>query len=135
MGEKFLRLEQHLARGRGREGEVDHGVDVHAFHLKNYAIDRHTEDFGFAELVKVVLEHGRGIESVAMAGASSPSTARSLGCRSFRDPVHLEGLNPIVQVVASLRKWVRSILNSVVQITTSPPLPSHSPPHIGYSGW
>ena len=43
-----------------------------------------------------------------MPRTSSSSVARSLGSRSIRDPAHLGGLDPVVQVTASLQKWVRS---------------------------
>ena len=104
MREEFLGFEQHVTWGRGGEREVDHGVNVHALHLKNHAVDRHAKDFGIAELVKVVLEHCGGVESIAMSRGGSPSTACSLCGRSFRDPTHLKGLDTIIQIVASLRK-------------------------------
>ena len=102
MREEFLRFEQLVARGRGGKREVNHSVNVHALHLKNHAINRHAKDFGIAELVKVVLEHCGGVESIAMPRGGSSSTARPLCGRSFRDPTHLEGLDTIIQVVASL---------------------------------
>ena len=135
MREQFLGFEQHIAWGRGRKWEVDHSVNVHAFHLKDHTVDRHTKDFRLAKLVKVVLEHCRGVEPITMPRTSSSGTTRSLCCGSFRDPAHLEGLDAVVQVVASLQKWLRLAPYSDAQTTTLPLLPSHSPPRIGYSGW
>ena len=83
MCEQFLGFEQHITGGRGREGEVDHSVDVHTLHLKDHTIDGHTEDFGFAELVKVVLKHSGRIEPITMSRTSSSSTTRSLCGRSL----------------------------------------------------
>lgn len=83
MREQFFGFEQHIARGRGGEREIDHSVDVHTLHLKNHAVDRHAKDFGFGELVKIVLEHRRGVEPIAMPGASSSGTTRSLCGRGF----------------------------------------------------
>lgn len=102
MGEKFLGFEQHIAGRRGGEREVNHGVDVHTLHLKNYGVDRHAKNFRFAEIVKVVLEHCRGVEPIAMSRASSSSATCSLGRRGFRDPTHLKSLNTIIQVIAPL---------------------------------
>lgn len=103
MREKSLGFKEHIAGRRGREGEVDYSVEVQALHLKDHAVDRHTKDFGFAELVKVVLKHSRGVEPITVPGASSSGTTCSLRGRSFRNPAHLEGLNSIVQVIPSLR--------------------------------
>ena len=77
----------------GREGEVDDRVDVHALHLKDDSLDGHSKDLGLSELLEVVLEDRRGVESVAVSGSCSSSSTSSLGGRSFGDPRDLEGLN------------------------------------------
>ena len=107
MRKQLLRFEEHVTGRRGREGEVDHSIDVHGLHLKNNAIDRHAKDFGFAELVEVVFKHGGGVEAITMSRTSSSGTTCTLRGGSFRDPAHLESLNAIVQIIPSLRKWVR----------------------------
>ena len=83
MREQLLGFEQHITWRRGRKGEVNHSIDVHAFHLKNHTVDGHPEDFWFAELVKVVLEHSGGVEPVTMSGTSSSGTTCSLRSGSF----------------------------------------------------
>lgn len=134
MREQFFGFEQHIARGWGGEREVDHSVDMHTLHLKNHAVYRHTKNFWFAEFVKVVLEHCRGVEPITMPRASSSGTTCSLCGRSFRDPTDLEGLNAIIQVVASLQEWMR-LGSRRIHSHCIPPLPSHSPLRNGYSGW
>lgn len=53
-------------------------------------------------LVEVVLEDGRGVESVAVSRTCSTCTTCSLRCRSFRDPVDFERLDAARMIVFSL---------------------------------
>jgi hypothetical protein len=45
-----------LAIGRGGEREVGYGVDVHAFHLQDNALDGNAKNFWLRELLEIVLE-------------------------------------------------------------------------------
>jgi hypothetical protein len=71
-------------------GGVGNGVDIHAFHLQNYAFYRHGKNYGMEELLQVIFEYRRGIKSVTVSWSRSASAPGSLGSRGLRYPADLK---------------------------------------------
>lgn len=102
--ERLLRSSKAVAVGRSGEGEVGDGVDVHALHLKDDALDRHAKDLGLRVLVEVVLVDGRRVDAVAVTGSCSSCATGSLRCGCLGDPRHFEGLDAAADVELALQE-------------------------------
>ena len=59
-------------RSRSRSGQLwEAEEEPHTFHLKDESFDWESQDLWFGKVREMVVQHGRGINSIAMTGTSA----------------------------------------------------------------
>ena len=76
---------------RGREGETSHPLNAQSLHLQDQVLYRPPADLWLRELNKLVMEHSRRVQPVAVARLRAASPAGPLVGRGLGHPVHPTG--------------------------------------------
>jgi hypothetical protein len=99
MAEQLLCFAQGLAVRRRGEWEIHDLVNRHGFHLEDDTFDWHPEDLGFGELLEMIFEQCRRVETITVSRTRSTCSTGPLRCGGLGDPPDLERLDASGMVI------------------------------------